>query len=133
MVQNVRDAGERPRHHAGYHAPVSFHRVRERLPDCALRPVRQSDPGLELIQSSASRPPLVTKNSVPSDSALVERAVELARALQSRATELQTPAERRQQAELDRMLQTPADKVTLVQLTDEAFRCRTPSRTVEHL
>src|SRR5262245_55319919 len=31
------------------------------------------------------------------------------------------------------MLQTPADKVTLVQLTDEAFRCRTASRTVEHL
>ena len=57
----------------------------------------------------------------------------LARALQERATELQTPAERRQQAELDRMLQTAADKVTLVQLTDQAFRCRAAGRTAEHL
>lgn len=64
---------------------------------------------------------------------IVEQAVALARALQSRATELPTPAERRQQAELDRMLQTTADKVTLVQLTDQAFRCRAASRTAEHL
>jgi RHH-type proline utilization regulon transcriptional repressor/proline dehydrogenase/delta 1-pyrroline-5-carboxylate dehydrogenase len=59
--------------------------------------------------------------------------VVVARALQERATELQTPAERRQQAELDRMLQTEADKVTLVQLTDQAFRSRTAARTAEHL
>jgi RHH-type proline utilization regulon transcriptional repressor/proline dehydrogenase/delta 1-pyrroline-5-carboxylate dehydrogenase len=65
--------------------------------------------------------------------ALIEQAVALARALQARATELQTPAERRQQAELDRMLQTPADKFTLVQLTDQAFRCRAAARTAEHL
>ncbi len=64
---------------------------------------------------------------------LIEQAIELARTLQQRATKLQTPAERRQQAELDRMLQTPADKVTLVQLTDQAFRCRAASRTAEHL
>ena len=64
---------------------------------------------------------------------LVEQAVALARALQERATSLQTPAERRQQAELDRMLQTAADKVTLVQLTDQAFRCRAERRTAEHL
>ncbi len=63
----------------------------------------------------------------------IDEAVALARALQRRATALQTPAERRQQAELDRMLQTPSDKVTLVQLTDQAFRCRTPGRTAEHL
>src|SRR5262245_35328952 len=75
----------------------------------------------------------MTTPGSPANPALIEQAVALARTLQSRATELQTPAERRQQAELDRMLQTPADKVTLVQLTDEAFRCRTASRTVEHL
>ena len=63
----------------------------------------------------------------------IEQAIALARALQSRATELQTPAEQRQQAELDRMLQTPADKVTLVQLTDQAFRCRAAARTADHL
>jgi len=67
------------------------------------------------------------------DSQLIESAIALARALQARATGLQTPHERRQQAELDRMLQTPADKVTLVQLTDQAFRCRAVSRTADHL
>jgi RHH-type transcriptional regulator, proline utilization regulon repressor / proline dehydrogenase / delta 1-pyrroline-5-carboxylate dehydrogenase len=63
----------------------------------------------------------------------VEDAIALARLLQERAMELQTPAERRQQAELDRMLQTAADKVTLVQLTDQAFRSRADKRTAEHL
>lgn len=64
---------------------------------------------------------------------LLDDAVRLASVLQERATALQTPHERRQQAELDRMLQTPADKVTLVQLTDQAFRSRTAARTAEHL
>jgi RHH-type proline utilization regulon transcriptional repressor/proline dehydrogenase/delta 1-pyrroline-5-carboxylate dehydrogenase len=67
------------------------------------------------------------------DSVLVQKALYLARVLQQRAVELQTPAERRQQAELDRMLQNPADKVTLVQLTDEAFRSKVAARTAEHL
>ncbi len=62
---------------------------------------------------------------------LVERAIALARELQVRAVALQTGAERRQQAELDRMLQTPADKVTLVQLTDQAFRARAAARVAE--
>lgn len=64
-------------------------------------------------------------------SELVERAVVLARFLQERALDLQTSAERRQQAELDRMLQTPDDKVTLIELTDRAFRAKQPSRVVE--
>jgi RHH-type transcriptional regulator, proline utilization regulon repressor / proline dehydrogenase / delta 1-pyrroline-5-carboxylate dehydrogenase len=64
---------------------------------------------------------------------LVEDAIALARVLQERAMELQTAAERRQQAELDRMLQTAADKVTLVQLTDQAFRSRAAARTADHL
>lgn len=62
---------------------------------------------------------------------LIDHAVELARRLQLRATELQTPAERRQQAELDRMLQTPSDKATLVQLTDQAFRPRSAARVAD--
>ncbi len=53
---------------------------------------------------------------------LINQAVVLAARLQQRATELQTPAERRQQMELDRMCQSPEDKATLVQLTDQAFR-----------
>src|SRR5881394_489397 len=70
---------------------------------------------------------------MPNDYPDIQRALLLARELLHRAAALQTPAERRQQAELDRMLQTPADKVTLVQLTDQAFRCRAATRTAEHL
>lgn len=62
---------------------------------------------------------------------LIEQAVELAAKLQLRATELQTPAEKRQQAELDRMLQTPSDKATLVQLTDQAFRAKAAARVAD--
>src|SRR5438093_9122436 len=75
----------------------------------------------------------MTTTSPLASPALIEQAVALARALQARATALQAPVERRQQAELDRMLQTPADKITLVQLTDQAFRSRTAARTAEHL
>jgi RHH-type proline utilization regulon transcriptional repressor/proline dehydrogenase/delta 1-pyrroline-5-carboxylate dehydrogenase len=62
---------------------------------------------------------------------LITKAVAMARKLQLRATELQTPAEKRQQAELDRMLQTPSDKATLVQLTDQAFRAKSASRVAD--
>jgi RHH-type proline utilization regulon transcriptional repressor/proline dehydrogenase/delta 1-pyrroline-5-carboxylate dehydrogenase len=65
------------------------------------------------------------------DPALIEQAIALARELQTRATALQTGAERRQQAELDRMLQVPEDKATLVQLTDRAFRAHAPARVAE--
>jgi RHH-type proline utilization regulon transcriptional repressor/proline dehydrogenase/delta 1-pyrroline-5-carboxylate dehydrogenase len=61
----------------------------------------------------------------------VDQAVEMARALQRRAIELQTPHERRQQAELDRMLRNPSDKATLVQITDQAFRANSPRRSVD--
>src|SRR5512139_512573 len=65
--------------------------------------------------------------------ATVQKALLVARHLQERARQLQTPAERRQQAELDRMLQTPSDKATLSMMTDQAFRTRDPARAVEHL
>lgn len=61
----------------------------------------------------------------------ISRAVALAARLQARATGLQTPAERQQQEELDRMCQTPSDKATLVQLTDQAFRSKTASRVAD--
>ena len=63
----------------------------------------------------------------------VQRAIALARHLQTRGVDLQTPAERRQQAELERMVQSPSDKATLMQLTDQAFRSSTPSRAAEQL
>jgi len=63
----------------------------------------------------------------------IQKALFVARRLQERATELQTASEKRQQAELDRMLQTPSDKATLAMMTDQAFRTNDPARAVEHL
>ena len=63
----------------------------------------------------------------------VQQALFLAKHLQQEAAKLQTPAERRQQAELDRMIQSPSDKVTLMQLTDQAFRSRLPHRAADQL
>ena len=60
-------------------------------------------------------------------------AVHLARHLQERAKQLQTPAERRQQAELDRMLRYPRDKAILTQLTDQAFRSERAARAADQL
>ncbi len=62
------------------------------------------------------------------DPADIDLAVALAARLQQRAEGLQTAAERRQQLELDRMCQTPEDKATLVQLTDQAFRSKQNAR-----
>lgn len=63
----------------------------------------------------------------------VQQAVFVAAALQRRAGELQTPAERRQQAELDRMISAPAERATLMQMTDQAFRARLPQRAADQL
>ncbi len=63
----------------------------------------------------------------------VQKAVQLARVLQQRAAQLQTPAERRQQRELERMMSSDGDKATLTQMTDQAFRSKTPSRAAEQL
>jgi RHH-type transcriptional regulator, proline utilization regulon repressor / proline dehydrogenase / delta 1-pyrroline-5-carboxylate dehydrogenase len=62
-----------------------------------------------------------------------QRAVYLAGCLQRRAVELQTPHERRQQMELDRLIQNPHDKATLTQLTDQAFRSREADRAVDQI
>ncbi len=62
-----------------------------------------------------------------------QKAVFLARLLQERALALQTPQERRQQAELDRMIKCPKDKATLVQMTDQALRSKMPRRAVDQL
>lgn len=67
------------------------------------------------------------------DPRLVESALALARILQHRAGQLQTPQERRQQAELDRMLQHPEDKATLTQITDQSFRSMSPGRVVDQM
>src|SRR6188768_2255471 len=63
----------------------------------------------------------------------VQQAIALARELCEHARELQTPQERRQQAELDRMIQSPHDQATLTQLTDQAFRSQRPNRAADQL
>jgi RHH-type proline utilization regulon transcriptional repressor/proline dehydrogenase/delta 1-pyrroline-5-carboxylate dehydrogenase len=66
-------------------------------------------------------------------SQLVDLAVHLAGELLRRATALLSPEERRQQRELDRMIRNPQDKVTLTQLTDQAFRSAIPHRAADQL
>ena len=64
---------------------------------------------------------------------LVQKALFLASELQKRAHALQTPEERKQQTELDRMIQNPTDKVTLTALTDQAFRSEAAARSADQL
>jgi len=61
------------------------------------------------------------------------KAVVLARLLQRRAMALQTAEEKRQQAELERMMHSPHDKATLMQMTDQALRSHAPVRAVDQL
>jgi RHH-type proline utilization regulon transcriptional repressor/proline dehydrogenase/delta 1-pyrroline-5-carboxylate dehydrogenase len=63
----------------------------------------------------------------------VQQTIYLTGLLQRRAAELQTSQERRQQAEFDRMMQHPQDKSTLMQITDQAFRARSPHRVADQL
>jgi RHH-type proline utilization regulon transcriptional repressor/proline dehydrogenase/delta 1-pyrroline-5-carboxylate dehydrogenase len=63
----------------------------------------------------------------------IDAAIEIARRLLVRARELQTPQERRQQAELDRMISLPEDKATLVEMTDQAFRTSIAERVADQL
>ncbi|HHH10686.1 MAG TPA: aldehyde dehydrogenase family protein, partial [Sorangium sp.] len=64
---------------------------------------------------------------------LRQQAILLARMLQTRGVALQTPQERRQQHEFERMMGNPQDKWTLTQLTDQAFRSATPSRAANQM
>ncbi|MEE9240903.1 MAG: bifunctional proline dehydrogenase/L-glutamate gamma-semialdehyde dehydrogenase, partial [bacterium] len=63
----------------------------------------------------------------------IQKALALAKELQERAVELQTPQEKKQQAEFDRMMQNPLDKATLTQITDQAFRSNNPGRAASQL
>ena len=60
-------------------------------------------------------------------------AIALAADLLREARKLQTPQERRQQSELDRMIGHDADKATLVEMTDQAFRTHTPARVADQM
>lgn len=74
-----------------------------------------------------------TPNADSPHSETVQKALLVARTLQQRAHELQTPEERKQQMELDRMIQNPGDKVTLTALTDQAFRSEAAARAADQL
>ena len=60
-------------------------------------------------------------------------AVHIAGLLQRRANDLQTPQEKKQQHELERMVQNPHDKATMIQMTDQAFRSSRARRAVDQL
>ena len=60
-----------------------------------------------------------------------QRAVAVARLIQTRATQLQTPQEREQQQELDQLIQNPADKATVTSITDQAFRPHSSRRSMD--
>ncbi len=64
---------------------------------------------------------------------VARKAVALARLLQDRAMQLQTTPEKRQQEELERMMDSPHDKATLTQMTDQSLRAKTPHRAVDQL
>jgi RHH-type proline utilization regulon transcriptional repressor/proline dehydrogenase/delta 1-pyrroline-5-carboxylate dehydrogenase len=66
-------------------------------------------------------------------SAAAQQGAYLARVLQERAADLQTPQEKKQQAELERMIQNPHDRATLTQLTDQAFRSASAARAADQL
>ncbi|MEM9695689.1 MAG: proline dehydrogenase, partial [Myxococcota bacterium] len=61
------------------------------------------------------------------------QAAALAAHLQARGGQLQTPQEKRQQRELERMVNDPGDKATMTQMTDQAFRATAPSRVADQL
>jgi RHH-type proline utilization regulon transcriptional repressor/proline dehydrogenase/delta 1-pyrroline-5-carboxylate dehydrogenase len=63
----------------------------------------------------------------------LQKTIQLARMLQLRGTNLQTPEERRQQRELERMMKGPRDRATLMQMTDQAFRSQKPRRVADQL
>ncbi len=70
------------------------------------------------------------QNDVPET---VQKAIHVARTLQQRASEVQTAQERRQQDELERIMRSPHDKATLVQITDQALRARRAPRAADQL
>ena len=67
------------------------------------------------------------------DADAVDCAVDLAAELLQRAMQLQTPHERKQQMEFDRMMRTPHDKTILTQITDQAFRSQRSPRAADQL
>ena len=91
------------------------------------RPSGSLEGALEHIIDAFSPDPSL---SYPPDAQL---AAHIAGLLQVRAGELQTPAERKQQRELDRMIRNPHDKATMIQMTDQTFRSDKPKRAVDQL
>lgn len=67
----------------------------------------------------------------PSDDS--SAAIEIAKQLLLRSRSLLSPAEKIQQAELDRMIGRREDKATLVAMTDQAFRTHVPARVADQL
>lgn len=63
----------------------------------------------------------------------IQKAIHIARALQQCASELQTREEHKQQDELERMMLSPHDRATMVQITDQALRSRRAAKAADQL
>ena len=94
-------------------------------------------PGSELVAAPADdRQPLTLATlfaATAGTTADADAAIMMGRLLLNRSHELQTPQERRQQAELSRMVNHPEDKATLVEMTDQAFRTNIDRRVADQL
>ena len=83
--------------------------------------ISRKDTGMQAIQSLMQGfTPDPSKGVDPQ----IEKALHVAKVLLSRAGGMSTAREQRKQAELDRMVRNPADKATLTEMTDEAFRAQ---------
>lgn len=65
--------------------------------------------------------------------AIVKESIVLARAWQDRANELLTDEERAIQAQMQRLMDHPLDKVVLTRLIDQSFRSRDPARVADQV
>ncbi len=89
-----------------------------------------ADPGSTLSLDALLQPIRDNAGKFKDDT---EAAIAIAKRLLERSRQLLTPEERAQQAELDRMITHVEDKATLVAMTDQAFRTRTPARVADQL
>lgn len=64
---------------------------------------------------------------------MAQQAIHLARTLQRRPSDLQSLQEAKQQQELERIMRSPHDKTTLVQMTDQGLRSKRAVRAVDQL
>ncbi|MFZ1983730.1 MAG: bifunctional proline dehydrogenase/L-glutamate gamma-semialdehyde dehydrogenase [Desulfatitalea sp.] len=69
----------------------------------------------------------------PLSAAFIADTIQLAAQWQERANQLLTPRERTRQERLEKLLNRPTDKITLVKLLDQSLRSRDPARVADQI